>query len=175
VKIVQFPETLPEDVLKVMHAAPKAAHPTITLDDLKWADGFLFGLPTRYGTPAAQFYSFWNSTGGLWKAGELVGKPVGVFFSTGTQNGGQETTALTSFTSFVHHGMVIVPLGYSDPQLFDMSAVHGGGPYGAGTHAGAGDRQPSALELSVAQHQGKMFTATAHALKVGRAALAPKK
>ena len=70
--------------------------------------------------------------------------------STNTQGGGQETTALTFLTQLTHHGMIYVPIGYSDPSLFDMSEVHGGSPYGAGTFAGpTGARQPSALELGV--------------------------
>lgn len=175
VKIAQIPETLSADVLTKMYAAPKAAHPVVTHDDLKWADGILIGFPTRYGNPAGQFKAFWDSTGGLWQKGELVGKPVAVFFSTATQAGGQETTALTSFTNFVHHGMIIVPIGYSDPSLFNLTEVHGGSPYGAGTIAGPdGSRKPSTLELGVAEHQGKYFTNVAHALKVGREALAKK-
>jgi len=175
VKIVQIPETLSDEVLGKMHAPPKAKYPVATLDDLTWADGILFGLPTRYGNPAGQFKAFWDQTGGLWQKGALVGKPVGIFFSTGTQNGGQETTALTSFPNFVHHGMIVVPLGYQTPLLFNIDEVHGGGPYGAGTLAGpTGARQPSKLEIEVATIQGGSFTATAHALKVGREALAKK-
>lgn len=175
VKVALIPETLSADVLEKLHAAPKAAHPAVTHDDLKWADGILIGFPTRFGNPAAQFKAFWDGTGQLWQAGALVGKPVGIFFSTATQGGGQETTALTSFTNFVHHGMIIVPIGYSDPSLFNNNEVHGGSPYGAGTLAGGdGSRKPSALELGVAEHQGKYFTGVAHALKVGREALAKK-
>lgn len=176
VKLVQIPETLSEEILGKMHGAPKSKdHPVATHDDLLWADGILIGLPTRYGNPAAQFKSFWDSTGQLWQKGSLVGKPVSVFFSTATQGGGQETTALTSYTNFVHHGMIIVPIGYSDPSLFSFDEVHGGSPYGAGTYAGpTGARQPSKLELGVAEHQGKHFTGIANALKVGREVLAKK-
>jgi NAD(P)H dehydrogenase (quinone) len=160
-----------------MHAAPKnPKHPNITHDDLLWADGFLFGFPTRYGTPAAQFKQFWDSTGQLWTKGALMGKPIANFFGTGTQGGGQETTALTAWTNFVHHGMIIVPMGYPDPRMFSNEEVHGGSPYGAGTFANAdGSRQPSKMELSLAENQGKSFTGTANALKVGREALAGKK
>ena len=96
--------------------------------------------------------------GSISTQGALVGKPAGVFFSTGTQNGGQETTALTFVTQLAHHGMVFVPLGYSTPKLFDLSAPHGGSPYGAGTLAGPdGSRQPSALEKDIAEAHGKHF------------------
>jgi len=121
-------------------------------------DGFLFGLPTRFGMAPAQVKALLDSTGGLWQKGALVGKPAGVFFSTGTQNGGQETTALTFVTQLTHHGMVFVPLGYSTPKLFDMDAPHGGSPYGAGTLAGPdGSRQPSALEKDIAEAHGEHF------------------
>ncbi len=96
--------------------------------------------------------------GSISTQGALVGKPAGVFFSTGTQNGGQETTALTFVTQLAHHGMVFVPLGYSTPKLFDLSAPRGGSPYGAGTLAGPdGSRQPSALEKDIAEAHGKHF------------------
>ena len=89
---------------------------------------------------------------------QLIGKPAGVFFSTGTQNGGQETTALTFVTQLTHHGMLFVPMGYSTPLLFDLNELHGGSPYGSGTiAAGDGSRQPSELEKKVAVHHGEHF------------------
>lgn len=121
---------------------------------------------------AAQVKAFMDSTGGLWSAGKLVGKPAGLFFSTAVQGGGQETTALTFVTQLTHHGMIFVPLGYSTPLLFNMDEVHGGSPYGAGTFAaGDGSRQPSELEQNVAVHQGKHFGGIVRALKAGRDAL----
>ena len=99
---MKVPETLPEEVLKKMHAPPKNANiPVISAPQLTEADGFLFGFPTRYGMMAAQFKSFIDSTGGLWRTQALAGKPAGLFVSTGTQGGGQETTAYTHkhFTS----------------------------------------------------------------------------
>ena len=89
---------------------------------------------------------------------QLIGKPAGVFFSTGTQNGGQETTALTFVTQLTHHGMLFVPMGYSTPLLFDLTELHGGSPYGSGTiAAGDGSRQPSEHEKKVAVHHGEHF------------------
>jgi NAD(P)H dehydrogenase (quinone) len=103
--------------------------------------------------------AFFDSTGGLWFEGALVGKPAGLFLSTGTQGGGQETTALTAITQIVHHGMVFKPLGYkSGGDLFSMNEVRGGSPYGSGTYSGVdGSRQPSELELKVAKFQGKIL------------------
>ena len=78
--------------------------------------------------------------------------------------------ALTWVTQLVHHGMIYVPLGYSNPALFDLSEPHGGSPYGPGTLAGPdGSRQPSALEVGVAKGYGAHFAGVAKALKAGRA------
>lgn len=89
--LLQVPETLPAEVLGKMHAPPKSDDPVVTLADLEAYDGILFGLPGRYGMYPAQFKAFWDSTGSLWGAGKLIGKPAGVFFSTAQQGGGQET------------------------------------------------------------------------------------
>jgi NAD(P)H dehydrogenase (quinone) len=103
-----------------------------------------------------------DSTGGLWQAGALVGKAAGVFQSTGTQGGGQETIGLTIVPFFAHHGMVFVPLGYVEPKVFSYDEVHGASPYGSGTFAGAdGSRQPSDLEKEIAVSHGKHFAGIA--------------
>eukprot|EP01102_Stenamoeba_stenopodia_P015573 TRINITY_DN5328_c0_g2_i1.p1 TRINITY_DN5328_c0_g2~~TRINITY_DN5328_c0_g2_i1.p1 ORF type:complete len:207 (-),score=36.58 TRINITY_DN5328_c0_g2_i1:101-721(-) len=170
VELYQVAETLPKELLEKIKAPPKAADvPVLDPQRLPEADGFLFGFPTRFGAMPSQFKGFFDSTGGLWAKGALVGKPAGFFFSTGSQNGGQETTALTSVTQLVHHGMVFVPLGYSTPLLFSDDAIRGGSPYGAGTIAGGdGSRQPSEKELAIAHHQGEYFAKFTAALKKGR-------
>lgn len=87
-------ETLPDELLEQMKAPPKDAEiPVISAVELAEADGVLFGFPTRYGCMAAQMKAFFDSTGQLWKEQKLAGKPAGFFVSTGTQGGGQETTA----------------------------------------------------------------------------------
>ena len=152
-----MPEILPQEVLDKMHAPPKPADvPVITAAQLEEADGFVFGFPTRFGMMCSQFKAFLDSTGGLWQKGALVGKPCGLFTSTGTQGGGQETTLLTAITQLVHHGMIFVPGGYGlGEKMFDMSAVRGGSPYGPGTFAGpTGDRSPTEVELEYAKHSG---------------------
>lgn len=90
--MIQVPEILPEEVLRKMGAPPKSDVPIITPNELADADGILFGFPTRFGMMAAQFKSFLDATGGLWKTQQLAGKPAGIFYSTGSQGGGQETT-----------------------------------------------------------------------------------
>lgn len=120
-----------------MHAPPKPDYPVITPNDLTQYDAFLFGIPTRYGNFPAQWKSFWDATGQLWATGALYGKYAGVFVSTGTPGGGQETTASQAVGTFTHHGMNFVPLGYRHtmPLLSRLDEVHGGSPWGAGTFA----------------------------------------
>ncbi|KAK8664823.1 hypothetical protein V6N13_084596 [Hibiscus sabdariffa] len=165
-KVFQVAETLPEEVLGKMHAPPKTDAPIITPNELTEADGLLFGFPTRFGMMPAQFKAFLDSTGGLWRTQALAGKPAGFFYSTSAQGSGQETTALTAITQLVHHGMLFVPIGYSfGVDMFEMEQVKGGSPYGAGTYAGDGSRQPSELELAQAFHQGKYLAGIAKKLK----------
>jgi NAD(P)H dehydrogenase (quinone) len=164
-EIYQVAETLPEELLTAIHAAPKKDYPIATPEVLKEADGILFGFPTRFGSLPSQMKAFFDSCGGLWATGALTGKPAGIFFSTGTQGGGQETTAFTALTFLAHQGMTYVPLGYRAPELFNMEEIHGGSPWGAGTLAnGDGSRQPSKLELTVATTQGKSFAEVAKKL-----------
>jgi len=167
-KLWQVPETLSDDVLGKMSAPAKVDVPTITANDLPDADGFIFGFPTRFGMMAAQFKAFLDTTGGLWRTQELAGKPAGLFFSTGSQGGGQETTALTAITQLTHHGMIYVPIGYTfGAGMFEMEDVKGGSPYGAGTFAGDGSRQPTKLELEQANYQGKYIATITKKLKGG--------
>ncbi|KAE8676992.1 NAD(P)H dehydrogenase (quinone) [Hibiscus syriacus] len=162
----QVPETLSEEILGKMSAPTKSDVPIITSQDLAEADGFMFGFPTRFGMMSAQFKAFMDATGGLWRTQQLAGKPAGIFYSTGSQGGGQETTALTAITQLVHHGMIFVPIGYSfGAGMFEMEQVKGGSPYGAGTYAGDGSRMPSELELAQAFHQGKYFAGITKKLK----------
>ena len=162
-EIWQHEETLNENVLKAMHAPEKPKDiPVLTYDkhdNLLKADGFLFGMPTRFGMMSSQCKTFWDSTGKYWMQGAFVGKPAGLFFSTGTQGGGQETTALTAVTQLAHHGMVYVPIGWSfGAGMNDMKEVRGGSGYGTGTYAGPdGSRDVSELELKMATFQGVEF------------------
>ena len=148
--------------------------PTVDRENFHEADGFIFGVPTRFGTPAAQMKAFLDSTGGQWSTGALVGKPAGTFFSTATLAGGQETTALTMIPYMVHMGLLFVPNAYTFPKAqFDNSVIKGGSPYGPGTISnGDGSRLPSELELEWAEHYGAHFAKIAIALKKGKAASA---
>ncbi|KAF5096406.1 hypothetical protein D0Z03_001622 [Geotrichum reessii] len=160
VDIYQIPETLSDEILTKLHAAPKTEDPVATPQTLTEYDAFLFGIPTRYGNFPAQWKAFWDATGGLWASGALAGKYAGVFVSTGTPGGGQEVTVLNSLSVLAHHGIIFVPLGYAHTfkQLTNLEEVHGGSPWGAGTFAaGDGSRQPTELEKEIATIQGKTF------------------
>lgn len=156
--LLQVPETLSSTVLEKMKAPPRdTTILDVSAEDLLEYDGILFGVPTRFGMAASQMKAFLDSTGGIWAKGGLAKKTAGVFFSTGTQGGGQETTALTFLTQFTHHGMIYVPMGYSNPKLGDMTEIHGGSPYGPGTFAGDGSRQVTDLEKDLARSYGEHF------------------
>ena len=129
--------------------------PVCTLDDLREADGVIFGSPTRYGNMAAQMKQFIDSTAGLWLKGEMEGKPAGVFTSTASTHGGQETTLLTMMVPLVHLGMIIVGVPYSVEGMIHTEA-RGGTPYGATTIAGSrGELQPLKEDLAIASVLGQ--------------------
>src|SRR6266403_4626855 len=126
-----------------------------TLDDLREADGVIFGSPTRYGNMTAQMKLLIDSTASLWLNGEMEGKPAGVFTSTASTHGGQETTLLTMMVPLIHLGMLIVGVPYSLPGMIHTEA-RGGTPYGATTIAGSkGELQPTADDLTIARSLGK--------------------
>jgi NAD(P)H dehydrogenase (quinone) len=100
--------------------------PIATVDDLEWADGFVFGTPTRFGGPAAQLKQFLDQSGGLWFQGKLANKAAAGFTSASNEHGGQESTLLALYNILYHWGAVIVPPGYTDPSVYGA----GGNPYG---------------------------------------------
>lgn len=154
VTIKRVPETMPEDLFT--KSGGKAQNvPIATLQELADYDAIIFGTPTRFGNMSGQMRTFLDQTGGLWASGALHGKIASVFSSTGT-GGGEELTITSTWTTLAHHGMVIVPIGYGTKELFDISQVRGGTPYGATTIAGGdGSRQPSQEELAIARYQGE--------------------
>lgn len=115
----------------VEDAIPDSGPPYVTTDDLAECSGLVMGSPTRFGNMSASLKYFLDSTGGDWVKGTLVGKPAGVFTSTSTVHGGNETTLLTMAIPLLHHGMLYVGLPYSEEKL--TSTTTGGSPYGA-TH-----------------------------------------
>ena len=155
VTIKRVPETMNEEAFRNAGGKVDQTAPVATPQELADYDAIIFGTPTRFGNMSGQMRTFLDQTGGLWAKGALVGKVASVFTSTGT-GGGQETTITSVWTTLAHHGMIIVPIGYSDPALFDISQPGGGTPYGASTIAGGdGSRRPDSRELGIAQHQGE--------------------
>ncbi|WP_349410877.1 NAD(P)H:quinone oxidoreductase [Pseudalkalibacillus sp. SCS-8] len=143
--------------------------PEATHEDLKWADGIIWGIPTRYGSMPAQMKQYLDSAGGLWMNGELEGKATAVFTSTGSIHGGQETTALTTFVPLMHFGMIFVGLPYGEnPEQLSADAV-GGSPYSASTVAGPeGGEQPKEVDLTMAGRLGTRVAKISAALKALR-------
>lgn len=154
VVLKRVPETMPAELFEKSGGKQQSA-PVATPQELADYDAIIFGTPTRFGNMTGQMRTFLDQTGGLWANGSLRGKIASVFSSTGT-GGGQEQTITSTWTTLAHHGMIIVPIGYGAPELFDISQVRGGTPYGATTIAGGdGSRQPSEEELAIARYQGE--------------------
>lgn len=119
---------------------PTSGAPYAELKDLQECIGMALGSPTRFGNMAAPMKYFLDCTAGLWLKGALIGKPAAVFTSTGSMHGGQETTLVTMMLPLLHHGMIMVGLPYSEPELSSTSS--GGTPYGASHVGGAADDRP---------------------------------
>ncbi len=165
VTIKRIPETMNPEAFKAAGGKADQVAPAASPEELADYDAIILGTPTRFGNMSGQVQTFFDQTGGLWAKGALAGKVASVFTSTGT-GGGDEMTITSAWTTLAHHGMIIVPLGYTTAELFDISQVGGGTPYGASTIAGGdGSRQPDARELAIARHQGKQVAELAAKLK----------
>jgi len=119
---------------------PETGDPYVTQEDLKQCDGLILGSPTRFGNMAAPLKYFLDQTAPVWLAGNLVDKPAGVFTSTSSMHGGQESTLLSMMLPLMHHGMLIVGIPFADSPLSHTTT--GGTPYGASHVAGADNRNP---------------------------------
>jgi NAD(P)H dehydrogenase (quinone) len=139
---------------------PTSGDPYAEPKDLGECIGVALGSPTRFGNMAAPMKYFLDGTAGLWLKGALTGKPAAVFTSTGSMHGGNETTLLTMMLPLMHHGMLIVGLPYSEPEL--SSTQSGGTPYGASHIGGAMDDKPiTAEERKLCLALGKRLAQTA--------------
>lgn len=156
VSLKHVPETMTAQALEAAGAKQDKAGEQAEPNELAEYDAIIFGTPTRFGNMAGQMRTFLDQTGGLWAQGSLVNKLGSVFTSSAT-GAGNETTITSFWNTLAHHGMMIVPLDYAGaPELFDISELRGGSPYGAATYAdGDGSRQPSDKELSLAHYQGQ--------------------
>jgi NAD(P)H dehydrogenase (quinone) len=162
VDLKRVPETVPDAVAKAAHFKLDQSAALATVADLEHYDAIIVGAPTRFGRMPGQMASFLDQAGGLWARGALHGKVGGAFTSTATQHGGQEVTLFSILTNLMHFGMVIVGLPYSHLGQMTLDEIVGGSPYGATTISGdKGQRQPSAIELDGARHQGQLIAQTA--------------
>ncbi len=162
-------ELAPEEAIKSNqgwydHALMTEDVPEASMDDLEWADAYIFGTPTRFGNVSAQLKQFIDTTGGLWSQGKLADKVVGGFTSAQNAHGGQESTLLSMYNVFMHWGSIIVPPGYTDPVLFEA----GGNPYGTSSTDPQDGSGPSEQALAAARYQGKRIAEKAAILAAAR-------
>ncbi|MGH8139080.1 MAG: NAD(P)H:quinone oxidoreductase [Steroidobacteraceae bacterium] len=143
---------------------PASGPPYVSLEDLRQADGLVLGSPTRFGNMAAPLKYFLDCTSSLWVSGALAGKPAGVFTSTQTMHGGQETTLLSMMMPLIHHGMFLVGIPYTERSLNETRT--GGSPYGA-SHVAGSQAEPllAEHEKTLAQALGRRVAALAARLR----------
>ena len=154
VRLKKVRELAPEEAIKsnegwYNHYKQTEDVPEAELDDLEWADSYIFGTPTRYGNVSAQLKQFIDTAGGLWMQGKLADKAVSGFTSASTPHGGHESTLLSLYNVFIHWGSIIVAPGYTDGE----TAFAVGNPYGV-SNIGSEDG-PSEQELAAARYQGR--------------------
>ena len=146
-------------------AVPDAGAPYVEAADLEQCIGLALGSPVRFGNMAAPLKYFWDGTIAAWQNGTLVGKPACVFTSSSSQHGGNESTLLSMTLPLLHHGMLVMGLPFTEPDVSDTA--HGGTPYGASHVAGAnGDPQLADSESRLAFAQGRRLANIA--LKLSR-------
>lgn len=145
-------------------AVPESGAPYAELRDLEECCGLALGSPTRFGNMAAPLKHFLDSTAVLWQSGALAGKPAAVFTSTASLHGGQETTLLSMMLPLLHHGMLIVGVPYTEPEL--LTTASGGTPYGASHVAGpAGGLPVTGDEKKIAIALGRRLAQVARKLE----------
>lgn len=170
VRLAHVPELIPTEKLESNEGWKnymKAAEgiPEATMDDLDWADVYIFSTPTRYGNVAAQMKMFLDSSAGLWSAGKLANKVATVMTSAQNPHGGQESTALAFYNTMHHWGAIIVPPGYTDNCIY----AAGGNPYGASASANR-DVKVAEEVLEAARHQARRAVQVAGWIKTGQEA-----
>lgn len=147
----------------VADSVPAQGAPYVSLDDLKACDALALGSPGRFGNMAAPLKYFLEKTSSLWLSGSLVGKPAGVFTSTSSLHGGQESTLLSMMLPLLHHGMLITGLPYAEADL--ISTQSGGTPYGPTHVSGIDSARPlTDEEKRLCFALGKRLAQLAHKL-----------
>mgnify|MGYP002777099784 CR=1 FL=1 len=152
VRLRKCRETVPEEIVQGQDAwkaqAERTAHVEhATPADMEWANAYLFSAPTRYGTAASQFRAFIDTLGPIWSQGKLANKAASAMTSAQNPHGGQETTLIGLYQTFMHFGAILVPPGYTDPALY----AAGGNPYGTSVTA-SGDALGDATVAAI-RHQ----------------------
>ena len=149
------PEVIERDARwKEMAAELASKYPAPTHRELSEFDAIIQGSPTRFGNVAAPLKALWDATAGLWVSGGLVGKVGACFTATASMHGGQETTLLSMYLPMIHHGMIIVGLPYSEPNL--TATTRGGTPYGPTAVVGPNsDQHPNEVERDLARALGR--------------------
>ncbi|WP_194438677.1 NAD(P)H:quinone oxidoreductase [Vibrio fluminensis] len=139
------------------HGEPQ--DPIISIDELKHCHGLAMGSPVWFGNMAAPLKHFWDQTSTLWLAGDLIDKPACVFTASSSLHGGQETTLQSMKLPLFHHGMLVMGIPYSHPQLHTTQT--GGTPYGSSHVAHNNQQSLSTEESELAQQLGKRLATTA--------------
>jgi len=168
VRVLKVPELAPQEAIESnpawkAHVEATKDVPTVTLNDLEWADAIIFSIPTRFGNVPSQLKQFLDTTGGLWFQGKLVNKVVSAMASAQNAHGGQEQTILQLYTTMYHWGAIVVAPGYTDPAIF----AGGGNPYGTSVTV---DQNGNILENAEAavKHQAKRTIQVAQWVKNGQ-------
>ncbi len=146
------------DCEAVSPTIPDEGHLYASLDDLRDCAGLVMGSPTRFGNMAAPMKYFLDSSSALWLSGALIDKPAAVFTSSNSPHGGQESTLLSMMIPLFHHGMLLLGLPYSHPEL--SSTKGGGTPYGA-SHVAGNNRNPDNDELQLCRVLGERVASMA--------------
>ena len=143
---------------------PDSGDPFVEIEDLKQCDGLIIGSPTRFGNMSSALKHFLDQTSSLWMSGALINKPAGVFTSSSSMHGGQESTLLSMLNPLIHQGMIVCGIPYSESAL--SKTTTGGTPYGASHVAGSSNNNPiSDHEKSLCIALGKRIASIASALK----------
>ncbi|MGG1572051.1 NAD(P)H:quinone oxidoreductase [Fictibacillus sp. NRS-1165] len=167
VRILKVPELAPPEAIESnaawkAHAEETRDVPEVSLNDLEWADAFIFSIPTRFGNVPAQVKQFLDTTGGLWFNGKLVNKVASAMTSAQNPHGGQEATILSLYTTMYHWGAIVATPGYTDPVLYGA----GGNPYGTSVTVDQNGNMKEDVKDAVI-HQAKRTVTVADWVKKG--------
>lgn len=167
VKVLKVPELAPASAIESnpawkAHVEATQDVPTVSLEDLEWADAIIFSIPTRFGNMPAQMKQFLDTTGGLWFQGKLANKVVSAMSSAQNAHGGQEQTILQLYTTMYHWGAIVAAPGYTDPVIF----AAGGNPYGTSVTVDQDGNMVEDVQNAV-KHQAKRTVTVASWVKQG--------